>query len=63
MNRIELDAFKQLMRECEELRYQNTELRVQVKDLKADLGRIQIKNLMANNPITTIEPLKEGENN
>lgn len=45
MNAIELREFKDIVRECEQLRYENADLRVQVRDLKADLARVNLLNM------------------
>ena len=53
MNAVELNEFKKIIQECEELRFKNADLHFQIRDLKADLARIEISNLNK----------KEGENN
>lgn len=45
MNAIELREFKEIVRECEQLRNENADLRVQVHDLKADLARFNLLNM------------------
>ena len=45
MNAIELREFKEILRECENLRHENADLRVQVHDLKADLARFNLLNM------------------
>ena len=45
MNAIELREFKEIIRDCEQLRHENASLRVQVHDLKADLARFNLLNM------------------
>ena len=46
MNAVEIREFKEILRECENLRHENADLRVQVHDLKADLARFKLKDLL-----------------
>lgn len=67
MNSVELREFKEIIRECENLRHENVDLRVQVRDLKADLARIKLKDqLNSHAPVLyadtdSLKTLKEGE--
>ena len=70
MNAIEIREFKEIIRDCENLRRENADLRVQVHDLKADLARFKLKDLL-NKPVEgqsviytdtdSLKTLKEGE--
>lgn len=64
MNAIELREFKEIIRECEQLRRENADLRVQQHDLKADLARFKLKDLLSKPVIYTdtdsLKTLKEG---
>lgn len=71
MNAIELREFKEILRECENLRHENASLRAQVHDLKADFARFKLKDLLNSPAVTSdsiiytdtdsLKTLKEGE--
>jgi len=53
MTAVELNEFKKIIQECEDLRYRNVELKKQIHDLNAELNRFNLLRLQG----------KVGENN
>lgn len=62
MNNIELEKFLQLAQKCNNLERENIDLRAEIRDLKEDIAKIKLKELL-NNPTETpfVVPLEEGE--